>query len=66
MIFQLEESRMRKSLQKITQSHIIISRPSKATPLSFPIIADRLSREKLTSEKLEDRIRKMTAELVRG
>lgn len=66
MIFQLEESRMRKCLQKITKSHIIISRPSKATPFSFPIIADRLSREKLTSEKLEDRIRKMTAELVRG
>ncbi len=66
MIFQLEEERMRKSLQKIIKSHIVISRPSKATPFSFPIIADRLSREKLTSEKLEDRIRKMTAELVRG
>ena len=66
MIFQLEEIRMRRSLNKIIQSHIIISRPSKATPFSFPIIADRLSREKLTSEKLEDRIRKMTAELVRG
>ena len=64
MTFQLEESRMRKSLNKITDSHILISRPTKATPFSFPIIVDRL-REKLTSEKLEDRIRKMTAELIK-
>jgi len=64
MTFQLEETRMRRSLKKITDSHIIISRPEKATPFSFPIIVDRL-REKLTSEKLEDRIRKMTAELIK-
>lgn len=64
MTFQLEESRMRKVLQKISESHIIISKPEKATPFSFPIIVDRL-REKMTTEKLEDRIRKMTAELVK-
>jgi len=64
MTFQLEESRMRKSLNKIVDSHILISRPTKATPFSFPIIVDRL-REKLTSEKLEARIKKMTAELLK-
>ncbi len=64
MTFQLEESRMRKSLKKIIDSHILISRPIKATPFSFPIIVDRL-REKLTSEKLEARIKKMTAELLK-
>jgi ATP-dependent helicase Lhr and Lhr-like helicase len=64
MTFQLEESRMRKSLKKISDSHILISRPVKATPFSFPIIVDRL-REKLTSEKLEARIKKMTAELLK-
>ena len=64
MTFQLEENRMRQCLKKITASHIMISKPSKATPFSFPIIVDRL-REKLTSEKLEDRIRKMTADLVK-
>lgn len=64
MTFQLEESRMRKSLIKIADSHIVISRPTKATPFSFPIIVDRL-REKLTSEKLEARIKKMTAELLK-
>lgn len=64
MTFQLEESRMRRCLQKISNSDIIISRPDKATPFSFPIIVDRL-REKMTSEKLEDRIKKMTAELLK-
>lgn len=64
MTFQLEEERMRKSLMKIAQSTIVISKPSLATPFSFPIMVDRL-REKLTSEKLEDRIRKMTIELTK-
>ena len=65
MTFQLEEQRLRQCLQKIISSHIIISKPQKATPFSFPIIVDRLSREKLSSEKLDDRIKKMTAELTK-
>lgn len=59
MTFQLEEARMREALEKIQKQHVIISRPEKATPFSFPIIVDRL-REKLSSEKLTDRIAKMT------
>lgn len=62
MTFQLEEARMRNALDKIKSQHIIISRPTKATPFSFPIIVDRL-REKLSSEKLTDRIARMTLEL---
>jgi ATP-dependent Lhr-like helicase len=58
MDFQLEEVRMRRALERIAQQKIIITRPDKPTPFSFPIIVDRL-REKLTSEKIEDRIRKM-------
>ncbi len=64
MAFQLEETRMRKCLQNIQNAHIIISRPEKATPFSFPIIVDRL-REKMSSEKLVDRIQKMTADLIK-
>jgi ATP-dependent Lhr-like helicase len=64
MTFQLEEIRMRQCLKKIMASHIMISKPNKATPFSFPILVDRL-REKLTSEKLEDRIKKMTADLIK-
>ncbi|MGB4957826.1 MAG: ligase-associated DNA damage response DEXH box helicase [Saprospiraceae bacterium] len=62
LTFQLEESRMRSSLEKISASKIVISKPAKATPFSFPIIVDRM-REKMSTEKLEDRIKKMTAEL---
>ncbi len=58
MTFQLEEERMRASLTRIQNQNIIISYPKKPTPLSFPIIVDRL-REKISSEKLIDRIRKM-------
>jgi ATP-dependent Lhr-like helicase len=59
MDFQLEEARMRRALERISQQKIIIKEPTVATPFAFPIIVDRLSRDKLTSEKLEDRVKKM-------
>ena len=58
MDFQLEEARLRKALNRIAHQKIIITEPDKPTPFAFPIMVDR-TREKLTSEKLEDRIRKM-------
>ena len=61
--FQLEEDRMRKALNRIQSQKIIYSYPSRPTPFSFPIIVDSMSRDKLTSESIEDRIRKMTLEL---
>lgn len=56
--FQLEEARLRKALDRIAHQKIIITEPEKPTPFAFPIMVDR-TREKLTSERLEDRIRKM-------
>jgi ATP-dependent Lhr-like helicase len=61
--FQLEEDRMRKALYRINKQKLVFSYPGRPTPFSFPIIVDSLSRDKLTSETLEDRIRKMTVEL---
>lgn len=61
MDFQLEELRLRRSLERISKQKIIITRPDKPTPFSFPIIVDRL-REKVTSEKLEDRIKRMAVQ----
>jgi ATP-dependent Lhr-like helicase len=58
MDFQLEEARMRKALMRIANQKIIITHPDRPTPFAFPIIVDRL-REKLTTEKIEDRIAKM-------
>ena len=58
MDFQLEEARLRAALERISHQKIRITYPDKPTPFAFPIIVDRL-REKLTSEKLEDRIKRM-------
>ena len=56
--FQLEENRLRNALKRIEQQKIVIQYPNRFTPLSFPILVDRL-RQKLSSEKLEDKIRRI-------
>ncbi|MEO1514145.1 MAG: ligase-associated DNA damage response DEXH box helicase [Bacteroidota bacterium] len=57
--FQLEEDRLRKALKRIGSQKIVLQQPHKPTPFAFPIMVDRL-RERLSSEKLKDRIEKMT------
>jgi ATP-dependent Lhr-like helicase len=42
MSFQLEEARLRETLNRIGQQKTILSKPGKATPFSFPILVDRL------------------------
>ena len=59
---QLEEGRLRQALERIEYQKVVWRNCEKPTPFSFPIITDRL-REKLSSEKLEDRIRKMMKSL---
>ena len=59
---QLEEGRLRLSLERIAHQKIVWKKCEKPTPFSFPIITDRL-REKLSSEKIEDRIRRMLKQL---
>ncbi|MGJ8683285.1 MAG: ligase-associated DNA damage response DEXH box helicase [Nonlabens sp.] len=54
----IEEYRLREALERIQQQEIIWKACEKPTPFSFPIITDRL-REKLSSEKLADRIKRM-------
>jgi ATP-dependent Lhr-like helicase len=61
---QLEEGRLRLALERIATQDIIWKACKKPTPFSFPIITDRL-REKLSSEKLADRIKRMTAILMK-
>jgi len=62
MEYQLEENRLRNALDRVARQEILLKRCARATPFAFPIMVDRL-REKLSSERLEDRIRKMTAAL---
>lgn len=60
---QMEEQRLRNAFTRISNSTIVITFPQHLTPLSFPIIVDGLSRINLSSEKMEDRIKRMQSEL---
>jgi ATP-dependent Lhr-like helicase len=60
---QMEEARLRAAYKRISESNIIIHFPAKLTPFCFPILADGLNRNNLSSEKLEDRIKKMQLQL---
>lgn len=62
MTYQLEVSRIKSVLERFSRQEIILKHPQKATPFAFPIMVDRL-RAKLTSEKLEDRIKRMRIQL---
>jgi ATP-dependent Lhr-like helicase len=61
---QMEESRLREMLQRISKSRIRITEPERLTPFSFPVKVDSM-RESMSSERLEDRIRKMIADTQR-
>ena len=55
---QLERSRLGVALQRLSQSRILITTPRRFSPLCFPLLVDR-TRNKVSSEKLGDRIKRM-------
>lgn len=59
---QMELPRLREALLRIASQRKVLKDPGRFTPFAFPILVNRL-RAKLSSEELEDRIRKMTARL---
>jgi ATP-dependent Lhr-like helicase len=59
---QMEEVRLRNALQRIQSGRIVITFPQQLTPFCFPIKVDSL-RENLSSEQLEDRVRRMQQQL---
>lgn len=59
---QMEEARLRDMLHRIQQSKIVITFPERLTPFCFPVKVDSM-REELSSEKLEERVRKMQLQL---
>ncbi|MDB5197718.1 MAG: box helicase, partial [Flaviaesturariibacter sp.] len=61
---QMEEIRLRAMLERIQHSKIVLTFPERLTPFCFPIKVDSM-RENLTSEKLEDRVRRMQQQLDR-
>ena len=60
---QMEETRLRDMLNRIQRSKIIITFPERYTPFCFPIKVDSM-REDLSSEKLEDRVKRMQKDLM--
>jgi ATP-dependent Lhr-like helicase len=60
--YQLDEVRLRKALKRIQGQRINLKHPKRFTPFAFPIMVDRL-RERLSSEKLIDRIQRMQVQL---
>jgi ATP-dependent Lhr-like helicase len=59
---QMEETRLRDMLHRIQNSTITLTFPERLTPFCFPIKVDSM-REDLSSEKLEDRVRRMQLQL---
>jgi len=55
---ELEFARLRETLLGLQKQRITIVRADRPTPLSFPLMVERF-RDKLTSEKLADRIARM-------
>lgn len=64
MEFQIEEVRLRNALARIQSQEIVLKYPDRPTPFCFPILVDRL-RGRLSTENLQDRIKKMTLKLER-
>ncbi len=59
---QLETKRMQTALERIGRCRIVVTAPPKVTPLSFPLLVDKL-RERVSSETLVDRVARMQAQL---
>jgi ATP-dependent Lhr-like helicase len=55
---QLESTRLGSTLQRIASSKVVLTTPKRPTPLAFPLVVD-LNREKVSSESLADRVRRM-------
>ncbi|MEP6507017.1 MAG: ligase-associated DNA damage response DEXH box helicase [Gemmatimonadales bacterium] len=62
---QLERTRLGLTLQRISEAALVVTNPKRTPPLAFPMLADR-TRERLSSEKLADRIRRMQDALERA
>jgi len=59
---QLESSRLGRTLERLSASRVVITEPPRTPPLAFPLLVDR-TREAVTSESLEDRVRRMQVAL---
>ncbi|MEO0508884.1 MAG: ligase-associated DNA damage response DEXH box helicase [Verrucomicrobiota bacterium] len=61
---QFEEARLRQTLKRLQSSRHIFKETPRPTPLSLPLIADRLT-SKISTESLEDRIARIQKQWLR-
>ena len=62
---QLEFSRLSEGLRRMAATPVLVRQTHKPSPFAFPIMVSRF-REKLTNEKLADRVRRMQLEYDRA
>ena len=62
---ELEFSRLARAIGRLSDSPVVLRQTQRPTPFAFPLLVARL-REKLTSEKLADRVRRMQLEFDRA
>ncbi len=59
---ELDTTRLRASLARMASQTLVVKHLARPTPFAFPLLVERL-REKLSNEKLADRIARMVAQL---
>jgi ATP-dependent helicase Lhr and Lhr-like helicase len=62
---QLESSRIGRTLERLARSRVVLTYPDRTPPLAFPLLVDRI-RERVSSESLADRVRRMQLALERA
>jgi ATP-dependent Lhr-like helicase len=58
LVHQMEEARLRRALLRMARQRVRVVRCEKPSPFAFPIMVERI-REKVTTESLDDRLRKL-------
>ena len=62
---QLESSRLGRTLERLSRARVVVTEPRRTPPLAFPLLVDR-ARERVSSESLAERIRRMQLSLERA
>jgi len=60
---QLEVRRLREALEEAGRREVVVERPGRLTPMSFPIFAESLRATTVSSENWSSRVKKMVAVL---
>ncbi|HEX7241158.1 MAG TPA: ligase-associated DNA damage response DEXH box helicase [Longimicrobiaceae bacterium] len=62
---QLERSRLGRTLERLAGARVVVTEPARTPPLAFPLLVDR-TRDRVSSESLADRVRRMQVALERA